>query len=320
MIYLGMCLMLTQKMSIDDMFKSIFGIVRQRTPVYLPSTWCEYLQIEGSNARLSMRVFILLKRHVASESLERLQRILKSIKNKTLMQRCLINFISTNRLDSSLLGIPVSPLYLTEKALIEVAKSKHIPLAMHVLQARYDQKNDTIEMVKWHLIFFIYNGSKKRFERTEDLKPYQLVIALTNIWYEGSEASVNFGENFLERPFDLENYIDVLKAHPELTERLEKIKSIFCDRTDMYRKQVSLEFLKCFEYLKMKEQFDFHPNANDVFEKIKRMSFMYCIHFYPSTCATQIQFNDELNASTWNKRLRFENHPACQVKIHNQGL
>lgn len=339
-VYLGKCLMLTQKISFDEIAKGIVGIVHQRTPVYMPSTWCEYLSVRKDNAQFAKRVFILLKRSVARESLARLHSILVGLEN-THQRRCLMNFMSSSRRDSSSLGIEMSPLYLTEIAMIEVARHRRIPLAMHILEANYRQSaedaEETIRIVKWHLLFFVYSFETRRFERVPAerlrLKPHQLVIAVENIWYEGSEPSLNYGPHFLHQ-LDLDGYVQSWTGHPELTAHLEKTKRSFCarimdfgcDNKSSTLSSSAFDFSACVKYLELKEMLGMHSDAvaNDLLEQIKRMSFMFCSHFYASTCGGEIEFSQRLNAHEWTP-VRFEagnasSHAYAQDSSLNRRL
>lgn len=305
--------MLTQKIPFEDIFKNIVSIVHQRTPTYMPITWCEYLSCREGNSQESKRVYTLLKRSVARESLERLQNILKHLEwSRT--RKSLLNFMSASRRDSSQLGIEVCSLYLTELAMIEIARGRRIPLAFHVMQCRY--RNEQIEVVKWHLKCFLYSRKSKRFESVDSLGPNRLVIGVENIWYEGSEANLNYGDEFLEREFNLENYIETWKGHEELTSRLEDLKCMFLDRV-IEEKPVGFTFPGSIEYLQLKELLGSRPDASEVLGKIKRMSFMFCSHFYPSTWRAETEFSRRLNGFEWEP-IRVE--PQSRVFSKDESL
>lgn len=290
--------MLAQKIPIQDIFENIISTVRQKTPTYIPREWCEYLGDDGL-IRKSGKIFTKIKQDIAIESLNRLDRLLKRMEASTL-RKALIKFLASTKRDRTSLGIEMSPLYLTELAMIEVAKAHRIPIAFHVLNARYNDMNETIEVFKWDLVFYVYR--KDRFEKipSNRLNRSKLVIGMENIWYEGSEKSLNYGEEFIERLFNVENYIEIWKGHPELSRRMSEVRESFLKHLGLTKQCSLFDFPGSMEYLELKEILTKSPEtSSETLDRIKRLSFIFASHFYPSTAEVEINYSNILNEFDW---------------------
>lgn len=298
-IFLGKCLMLTQKIPDRDALENILSTIRQQTPTCLPPEWCKQLFIREDNIRDAKRLFIKLKRDVARDSLNRLEDLIKNLKSSA-FRTPLIDVLESSKREESSMGIEMVPVFSTAIAMIEIAKENRIPVCFHVLNAVFHQ--DNIEVLKWDLIFYMFNQKFNRFEKSQSiLDASKLVIVLKNIWYEGSDPSGNYGEDFLDRSFNMENYIETWKSHPELSTRLTDLRQRFLQTLE-YNKHSGFDFPGSREYLKLKEM----GNSS---EEISRMSFMCVTHVYASTAGVEMKRSVELNTAEW-KPCRIEAKPV----------
>lgn len=287
--------MLTQKIPDEDALENILSIIRQQTPTHLPLEWCKQMFIREGNIRDAKRVFIKLKRDVAHNGLDRLEGLVKQLKHSKLCDP-LLEVLTSSKREKSSLGIEMAPMYLTSIAMIEIAKEKGIPICFHVLNSMF--YNDKIEFVKWDLIYYVFNPHLNRFEkRSNHIDSSELVIAVKNIWYEGSDEMLNYGEDFLDRHFNMENYIETWKGHSELSSRMVDLRERFLNYMGVNKQQESLfDFPGSFEYLKLKEEMNGNNmDLSETLNKISRLSFMFVTHVYPSSVGVEKKLSINLN-------------------------
>lgn len=295
-MFLGKCLMLTQKIPEEDALENIVSTIRQQTPTNLPPEWCKFLLIKEGSLRDAKRILIKLKRDIARESLNRLEGLVKSLEKSELRQP-LLEVLASNKREKSSLGIEMAPMFLTAVAMLEIAKERDIPICFHVLNTMYH--NEAIEVVKWDLIFYTFDEDTKQFEKCpHHLSSSEPVFTIRNVWYEGSNEQLNYGEDFIDWRFILENYVETWKAHPELSSRMVELREKFLKSVPPM-KRPGFDFPGCFEYLKLKEELGTRPNAVDALEKVKESSFMFVSHVYPSTVGVEKQLSVDLNGMDW---------------------
>lgn len=168
---------------------------------------------------------------------------------------------------------------------------------MHILNARYN--NDHIEKVKWHLLFYVYNKQTKTFEKqTNNLSASNLVIAIKNTWYEGSDLKLNYGNEFLQKHFDLEAYVETWKTHPELNAKLsnsgeEYLKNRTVNESSFWKSSFSY-MQSSMKYFKLKQEL-YINNANVTLDQIKTSSFMFVNHIYASTVGVEMKLSSKLD-------------------------